>query len=137
MNSLSDSQVTIYEEPVQEKVRKFLKIEYLFDLYDFNYSFYKIDIEGFDPETGNYQKIKRTRTDIANNYSHVERDKRIKTDSIIEFSKKLNRRNLIHIDKTYFDNLSSEDLNSKQSLIEINDFYSTKIIEKFKKDFLD
>tara|TARA_B100001564_G_scaffold251916_1_gene214105 strand:- start:871 stop:1644 length:774 start_codon:yes stop_codon:yes gene_type:complete len=31
MNSLSDSQVTIYEEPVQEKVRKFLKIEYLFD----------------------------------------------------------------------------------------------------------
>lgn len=31
MNSLSDSQVTIYEEPVQEKIRKFLKIEYLFD----------------------------------------------------------------------------------------------------------
>ncbi len=31
MSSLSDSQVTIYEEPVQEKVRKFLKIEYLFD----------------------------------------------------------------------------------------------------------
>ena len=31
MNSLSDSQVTIYEEPVHEKVRKFLKLEYLFD----------------------------------------------------------------------------------------------------------
>ena len=31
MSSLSDSQVTIYEEPVQEKIRKFLKIEYLFD----------------------------------------------------------------------------------------------------------
>ena len=31
MNSLSDNQVSIYEEPVQEKVRKFLKIEYLFD----------------------------------------------------------------------------------------------------------
>tara|TARA_Y100000996_G_scaffold303774_1_gene241057 strand:+ start:306 stop:1079 length:774 start_codon:yes stop_codon:yes gene_type:complete len=31
MSSLSDNQVTIYEEPVQEKVRKFLKIEYLFD----------------------------------------------------------------------------------------------------------
>ena len=31
MNNLSDNQVSIYEEPVQEKVRKFLKIEYLFD----------------------------------------------------------------------------------------------------------
>ena len=31
MNSLSDNQVSIYEEPVQEKVRKFLKIEYLFN----------------------------------------------------------------------------------------------------------
>ena len=31
MNSLSDNQVSIYEEPVQEKVRKFLKLEYLFD----------------------------------------------------------------------------------------------------------
>ena len=31
MNSLSDNQVTIYEEPVHEKVRKFLKLEYLFD----------------------------------------------------------------------------------------------------------
>ena len=31
MNSLSDNQVSIYEEPVQEKVRKFLKIEQLFD----------------------------------------------------------------------------------------------------------
>ena len=31
MNSLSDNQVSIYEEPVQEKVRKFLKIEHLFD----------------------------------------------------------------------------------------------------------
>lgn len=120
-----------------KKIYDLNKIEYLFDLYDFDYSFFKIDIEGFDPETGNYTKIKRTRTDIANNYSHVERDKRIKIDSIIEYSKKLNRRNLIHIDKTYFDNLSSEDLNSKQSLIEINDFYSTNIIEKFKKDFLD
>ena len=31
MNNLSDNQVSIYEEPVQEKVRKFLKLEYLFD----------------------------------------------------------------------------------------------------------
>ncbi len=31
MSSLSDSQVSIYEEPVQEKVRKFLKLEYLFN----------------------------------------------------------------------------------------------------------
>lgn len=29
MNSLSDNQVSIYEEPVQEKIRKFIKIEFL------------------------------------------------------------------------------------------------------------
>ena len=29
MNSLSDNQVSLYEEPVQEKVRKFIKIEFL------------------------------------------------------------------------------------------------------------
>ena len=31
MNNLSDNQVSIYEEPVQEKVRKFIKIEFLFN----------------------------------------------------------------------------------------------------------
>jgi len=31
MNNLSDYQVSIYEEPVQEKVRKFIKIEFLFN----------------------------------------------------------------------------------------------------------
>ena len=29
MNSLSDNQVSLYEEPVQEKIRKFIKIEFL------------------------------------------------------------------------------------------------------------
>ena len=29
MNSLSDNQVLLYEEPVQEKIRKFIKIEFL------------------------------------------------------------------------------------------------------------
>ena len=31
MNSLSDNRVSTYEEPVQEKVRKYCKIEDLFD----------------------------------------------------------------------------------------------------------
>ena len=31
MNNLSDNQVSIYEEPVQEKIRKFIKIEFLFN----------------------------------------------------------------------------------------------------------
>ena len=29
MNNLSDNQVSLYEEPVQEKIRKFIKIEFL------------------------------------------------------------------------------------------------------------
>ena len=120
-----------------KKIYDLDKIEYLFDLYDFDYSFYKIEIKGFNPETGNYKEIKRTRTDIANNYNHVVRDKRKKIESIIEYSKKLNRRNLVHIEKKYFDDLSPEDLKSKVSLLEINDFYSGKIIKKFKKDFPD
>ena len=31
MNNLSDNQVSIYEEPVQEKIRKFIKLEFLFN----------------------------------------------------------------------------------------------------------
>ena len=31
MNNLSDNQISIYEEPVQEKIRKFIKIEFLFN----------------------------------------------------------------------------------------------------------
>ncbi len=31
MNNLSDNQVSVYEEPVQEKIRKFIKIEFLFN----------------------------------------------------------------------------------------------------------
>ena len=49
MNSLSDNQVSIYEEPVQEKIRKFIKLESL--LNKINY------FKGKENKTENYISV--------------------------------------------------------------------------------
>ena len=49
MNSLSDNQVSLYEEPVQEKIRKFIKIEFLLNkIYYF---------KGKDSKSENYMAL--------------------------------------------------------------------------------